>query len=158
VNYKKLNQIIKKDRSALPFISEVFDKLDSAKIFTKLDLKDAYHWLRIKEGDEWKTAFRTKYGYFEYLVMLFGFINALTIFQAYINHALTGLIDTICVVYFDDILIYSQDRKSHIQAVCEILARLRAWGLYINLQKFEFHIDKTSFLGFVVTPEGLAIN
>jgi hypothetical protein len=90
--------------------------------------------------------------------MPFRFINAPAIFQAYINHALAGLVDTICVVYFDDILIYSQDRKSHIQTVCEILARLRAWGLYVNLQKSEFHTDKTSFLGFVVTPEGLAIN
>jgi hypothetical protein len=89
-------------------------------------LKDAYHRLRIKKGDEWKTAFRTKYGYFEYLVMPFGFINALAIFQAYINHALAGLVDTICVMYLNDILIYSQDRKSHIQAVCEILAKLRA--------------------------------
>jgi hypothetical protein len=81
-----------------------------------------------------------------YLMMFFGFINALAIFQAYINHALAGLVDTICVVYFDDILIYSQDQKLHIQAVCKILVRLRVWGLYINLQKFEFHINKTSFL------------
>jgi hypothetical protein len=90
--------------------------------------------------------------------MPFGFTNALATFQAYINHALTGLINTIWVVYFDNILIYSQNRKSHIQAVCEILARLRAWELYINLQKSEFHTDKTSFLGFVVTPEGLAMD
>jgi hypothetical protein len=91
-------------------------------------------------------------------MMLFGFINALAIFQAYINHALAGLVDTICVVYLDNILIYSQDRKSHVQAICEVLIRLRAWGLYINLQKSEFHINKISFLGFVVTPEGLAMN
>jgi hypothetical protein len=90
--------------------------------------------------------------------MPFGLINALATFQAYINHVLAGLVNTICVIYFDDILIYSQNRKSHIQAVCEILARLRAWGFYVNLQKFEFHTNKTSFLGFVVTPEGLAIN
>jgi hypothetical protein len=126
VDYKKLNQIIKKDRSALPFISEVFDKLGSAKIFTKLDLKNAYYRLRIKKDNEWKTAFRTKYSYFEYLIMPFGLINAPAIFQAYINHALAGLINTICVIYFNNILIYSQDRKSHIQAICEILAKLRA--------------------------------
>jgi hypothetical protein len=91
-------------------------------------------------------------------MMPFGFINAPAIFQAYINHALAGLVNTICVIYFDDILIYSQNRKSHIQAVCEILARLRAWGLYVNLQKFEFHTNKTSFLGFMVIPDNLAIN
>jgi hypothetical protein len=126
VDYKKLNQIIKKNRNALPFISEILNKLGSAKIFIKLDLKNAYHRLRIKKGNEWKTAFRTKYNYFEYLVILFGFINASAIFQAYINHALAGLINIICVIYFDNILIYSQNRKSHIQAVCEILAKLRA--------------------------------
>jgi hypothetical protein len=80
VNYRRLNQITKKDRSALPFISEIFNRLGSAKIFTKLDLKDAYHRLRIKEDNEWKTAFRTKYGYFEYLIMPFGFTNALATF------------------------------------------------------------------------------
>jgi hypothetical protein len=109
VDYRKLNQIIKKNRSALPIISEIFDKLGSAKLFINLDLKDAYYRLRIKKGDEWKTAFRTKYNYFEYLVMPFGLINALAIFQAYINHALAGL-----------------DWKSHIQAVCEVLAKLWA--------------------------------
>jgi hypothetical protein len=158
VNYRKLNQITKKDRNALPFISEVFDRLSSAKIFTKLDLKDAYHRLHIKKNNKWKIAFRTKYNYFKYLIIPFGLINALATFQAYINHALAGLINIICVVYFDNILIYSQNRKSHIQAICEILARLRAWGLYINLQKSEFHTNKTSFLGFMITPEGLVMN
>jgi hypothetical protein len=76
VNYRKLNQITKKNRNTLPFISEILDKLGSAKIFIKFDLKNIYHRLRIKKNNEWKTVFRTKYGYFEYLVMPFGFINA----------------------------------------------------------------------------------
>jgi hypothetical protein len=80
VDYKELNQITKKDRSALPFISEVFNRLGSAKIFIKLDLKNAYHRLRIKKGNKWKIAFRTKYGYFEYLIMPFGLTNTLAIF------------------------------------------------------------------------------
>jgi hypothetical protein len=80
VNYKELNQITKKDQSALLFISEVFNKLDSAKIFIKLDLKDVYYRLRIKKGNKWKTAFYTKYNYFKYLMMPFGLINALATF------------------------------------------------------------------------------
>jgi hypothetical protein len=80
VDYRRLNQITKKDRNALPFISEVLNRLNSAKIFIKLDLKDAYHQLRIKKDDEWKTIFRTKYNYLKYLIMPFGFINALATF------------------------------------------------------------------------------
>jgi hypothetical protein len=82
-------------------------------VFTKLDLRDAYHRLRIKEGDEWKTAFKTRYGLFEYMVMPFGLANAPATFQAYIYKALSHLIDSICIVYLDDILIYSKEEKEH---------------------------------------------
>jgi hypothetical protein len=82
-------------------------------VFTKLDLRDAYHRLRIKEGDEWKTAFKTRYGLFEYMVMPFGLANAPATFQAYIYKALSHLIDSICIIYLDDILIYSKEEKEH---------------------------------------------
>ena len=82
-------------------------------MFTKLDLRDAYHRLRIKEGDEWKTAFKTRYGLFEYMVMPFGLANAPATFQAYIYKALSHLIDSICIIYLDDILIYSKEEKEH---------------------------------------------
>ena len=100
------------------------DRLRGAKIFIKLDLKDAYYRLRIWEGDEWKTAFRTRYGHFEYYVMPFGLSNAPATFQAYINHALVGLVDVTCVVYLDDILIYSENPEDHTKAVREVLERL----------------------------------
>jgi hypothetical protein len=113
VDYRSLNRVAIKNRYPLPLISELLDRLGHAKVFTKLDLRDAYHRLRIKEGDEWKTAFKTRYGLFEYMVMPFGLANAPTTFQAYIHKALGHLVDSICIVYLDDILIYSKDEKEH---------------------------------------------
>ena len=89
---------------------KTLDCMVRAKLFVKLDLKDAYHQIQIKEGDEWKTAFRTQYGHFEYLVMLFGLANTPVTFQSYINQALVGLVDITCVVYLDDILIYTESK------------------------------------------------
>ena len=125
VDYRRLNRITIKNRTPLPLISETIDRLQRAKVFTKLDLKDAYYRLRIREGDEWKTAFRTRYGHFEYYVMPFGLSNAPATFQAYINHALVGLINVTCVVYLDDILIYSEDLAQHTEAVRRVLERLQ---------------------------------
>jgi hypothetical protein len=90
-------------------------------VFTKLDLRNAYHRLRIKEGDEWKTAFKTRYGLFEYIVMPFSLTNAPTTFQAYIYKALSYLVDSICIVYLDDILIYSKDEREHEKHVKMVL-------------------------------------
>ena len=109
VDYRGLNAITVKNRHPLPLITETLDRLCGAAIFTKIDLKDAYHRIRIASGDEWKTAFKTRYGLFEYCVIPFGLVNAPATFQAYINQALVGLVDVICVVYLDDILIYSPD-------------------------------------------------
>ena len=88
---------------------ETLDRLSGAKYFIKLDLKNAYYRIRIKRGDEWKTAFRTRYGHFEYIIISFGLANAPAIFQVYINRALAGLVNMICVVYLDNILIFSDN-------------------------------------------------
>jgi hypothetical protein len=90
-------------------------------VYTKLDIRDAYHRIRIKEGDEWKTAFRTRYGHFEYTVMPFGLTNAPAQFQAYMNEALAGLVDVTCIVYLDDILIFSDTEEEHVDHVKEVL-------------------------------------
>ncbi|KAM0709942.1 hypothetical protein Q7P35_003986 [Cladosporium inversicolor] len=107
VDYRGLNAITKKNWHPLPLISETLDRLGYATVFSALDLKDAYHRIPIKRGDEWKTAFRTRYSHFEYCVMPFGLTNAPATFQAYINRAMAGLVDICCVVYLDDILVYS---------------------------------------------------
>jgi hypothetical protein len=107
VDYRGLNKVTKKNRLALPLIGETLDRLSGAVKFTKLDMTNAYHRIRIRRGDEWKTAFRTRYGHFEYRVMPFGLCNAPATFQSYINRALLGYLDVFCVVYLDDVLIFS---------------------------------------------------
>jgi len=157
VDYRGLNSITVKNRYPLPLIGETLDRLSGAEIFTKLDLRDAYHRVRIKPGDEWKTAFRTRYGHYEYQVMPFGLANAPATFQAYINDALRDLIDITCVVYLDDILVFSSDPAKHKQDVREVLTRLREYRLYAKLSKCEFSTTQVEFLGYVVSREGIAI-
>ena len=158
VDYRGLNRVTKKNRHPLPLISETLDRLCGAKVFTKFDLKDAYHRIRIKEGDEWKTAFRTRYGHFEYMVMPFGLANAPATFQAYINKALRGYADIFCVVYLDDILIYSETPELHREHVRKVLERLRQFQLYANLKKCVFSTTQVEFLGFIVSTAGVAMD
>jgi hypothetical protein len=130
VDYRGLNRVSVKNRYPLPLISEILDRITGAQYFSKIDVKDAYYRIRIKEGDEWKTAFRTRYGHYEYLVMPFGLTNAPATFQHYIHQALSGLVDAICIVYLDDILIFSKTRDAHTQHIRQILERLRTAELY----------------------------
>lgn len=113
VDYRKLNAVTIKDKHPLPRQDDLINKLQSAKIFTKLDLRWGYNNVRIKEGDEYKTAFRTKYGSFESLVMPFGLTNAPAVFQHFMNNIFRDLIDVTVIVYLDDILIYSERAEDH---------------------------------------------
>ena len=158
VDYRGLNKVTIKNRHPLPLIGETLDRLCGAKIFSKLDLKDAFNRLRIREGDEWKTAFRTRYGHFEYLVMPFGMANAPATFQAYINKALAGYIDDFCVVYLDDILIYSQNEEEHCIHVKKVLERFKQYQLFVNLKKCEFSTTQVEFLGFIVSQGGVGMD
>ena len=118
VNYQGLNNLTIKNRYSLPLIGESLDRLGRAKRFTQLDFTSAYHQIRIREGDEWKTAFRSRYGHFEYQVMPFGLINAPTSFQGYINKILAEKLDIFVIVYLDDILIYTDDDgNGHVSAI-----------------------------------------
>lgn len=158
VDYRGLNKITVKNRHPLPLIAESLERLSQAKVYTKLDIRDAYHRIRIKEGDEWKTAFRTRYGHFEYTVMPFGLTNAPAQFQAYINEALAGLVDITCIVYLDDILIFSDTEEEHIGHVKEVLYRLRQAKLFVKLSKCEWHTRHTEYLGYTISPEGVSID
>ena len=156
VDYRGLNAVTEKDRTPLPLMSEMFDRLKGAKYFTKLDLKDAYHRIRIRRGDEWKTAFRTRYGHFEYVVMPFGLANAPATFQAYMERSMEGLVDWICIVYMDDILIYGGDTlEEHQECVRQVLQRLRENGLYIKATKCAWAASEVTFLGFVIGRGGI---
>ena len=158
VDYRGLNKVTIKNRHPLPLITETLDRLNGAKKFSKMDLKEAYHRIRIKEGDEWKTAFRTRYGHFEYLVMPFGLANAPATFQAYINRALAGLVDVFVVVYLDDILVYSNSEEEHWNHVRQVLERLRQHRLYVNLSKCAFDVEQLEFLGFIVSINGVSMD
>lgn len=160
VDYRGLNSMTIKNRCPLPLISETLDRLCGARYLTRLDLKDAYHRIRIRPGDEWKTAFRTRYGHFEYLVMPFGLCNAPATFQAYVNRTLSALLDTCVAVYLDDILIYTHedDIAVHWRRVREVLALLRDASLFVNLKKCEFAVQELGFVGFIVSTAGVSMD
>lgn len=155
VDYRGLNNITIKNRYPLPLIGESLDRLGKAKRFTQLDLTLAYHQIQIKKRDEWKTAFRTRYGHFKYQVLPFGLTNAPATFQAYINKALAEKLDVFCIVYLDDILIYSEDPGKHVENVRWVLQKLKEANLFVNLQKCNFDAKEVKFLGYVVSSEGV---
>ena len=114
--------------------------------------------IRIKEGDEWKIAFRTRHGLYEYFVKLFGLTNAHATFQRFINDTLREDLDEFCVAYLDDILIYSNNLLDHQQYVSCILKKLKANNIFVKLEKYEFHFTTTQFLGFIIIPEGISMD
>ena len=113
VNYRALNKLTIKNRHTLSLIDETIDRLSNAKIYIKLNLKNAYHRIRMKAGNEWKTAFRTRYGHFEYMIMPFDLTNVLVTFQVYVNEILTGLLNIICITFLNNIYIYSDLIEKH---------------------------------------------
>ena len=157
VDYRGLNLLTKKNWYPLPLIGEALDQLSGAKIYTKLDIQAAYNRVWMKEGDEWKTTFQTWYGHYEYCVMPFGLANALVTFQGFINYALQDLLDICCITYLDDILIYSDNDTEHVEHVRAVLKRLQEHGLYVKLEKCEFHTWRMGFVGYVVTPNGVSM-
>ena len=158
MDYRGLNNITIKNRYPLPLIGESLDRLGRARRFTQLDLTNAYYRMRIREGDEWKTAFRTRYGHFEYQVMLFGLSNAPATFQGYVNKILAEKLDVFVIIYLDDIFIYTEDPgQPHVDAVCWVLDQLRKYSLFANLKKCRFHQDEIRFLGYVVSSKSISI-
>jgi len=155
VDYRKLNAVTIRNSYPIPLINEIIEKVKGAKYFTKLDLRSAYNLIRIKEGDEYKTAFRTKYGHYEYLVMPFGLKNAPATFQSFINSVLRPYLEKSVILYLDDILIYSKDLKEHHKQVREVLQALINNNLYAKLEKCEFDKEKVEFLGYVLSGQGV---
>src|SRR5258708_13973866 len=132
--------------------------LAPARIYSKIDLKHAYHLVHIAEGDEPKTTFHTHYGSYEWQVMLFRLSNAPASFQRFINEVLGDLMDVCMVGYLDDILVYSDSLEDHRNHVWEVLRHLHKVGLYVNLKKCKFHMDTMEYLRFILSPKGLQMD
>ncbi len=156
VDYRGLNNLTIKNWYPIPLVRKSLDRLGWARRFTQLDLTNTYHQMRIKEGDEWKMAFRTRYGHFDYQVMPFGLTNAPATFQGYINKMLAKKLDVFVIVYLNDILIYTESEgKEHVQAIQWVLDQLRKHSLYSNLKKCRFHQDELRFLSYIVSHQGI---
>jgi hypothetical protein len=158
VDYRKLNSITVKDRFPIPLINSLIDRLQSAKIFTKIDLRGAYNLVRIHEPDQWKTAFRTRYGNYEYRVMPFGLSNAPSVFQRMMQDLFQKYMDEFVVIYLDDILIFSKDANQHQEHVKKVLTVLKENDLFAKLEKCEFHTIETMFLGLKIGHGGLSMD
>jgi hypothetical protein len=158
VDYRALNAITVKDRYPLPLTKESLNNLKGMKYFSKIDIISAFNNLRIKEGLEYLTAFRTRFGLYESLVMPFGLTGAPATFQRFMNDTLRDYLDIFYTVYLDDILIYSKTRKEHIEHVRLVLEKLRGASLFAKIQKCEFLVSEVKFLGIIVGRNGIRMD
>ncbi|KAI0999173.1 hypothetical protein K3495_g9023 [Podosphaera aphanis] len=151
VDYRGLNAITKKDCYPLPLIRETLRQLSKARWFTKIDVRAAFHRLRIKEGDEWKTAFRTRQGLFEWLACPFGLCGAPATFQRFIDNALREYLDIYCSAYLDDVIIYTDgDLQDHYGKVRKVIDALKIAGLRMDIEKCAFGVKEIKYLGFII--------
>ena len=158
VDYRALNKISIKNKYPLPRVDELFDRLRGATYFSKIDLRSGYHQVRIREEDIEKTAFRTRYGHFEFLVLPFGLTNAPATFMHLMQSIFGPYLDEFVIVFLDDILIYSKSKEEHEQHVRKVLDKLRESKLYAKQNKCEFFRQKVLFLGHVVSASGVEMD
>lgn len=151
VDYRALNALTIPNRNAPPLIKETLAKLCAARIYSKFDIIAAFNEIRVKDGHEEKTAFLTRYDLYEYIIMPFGLCNAPATFQAFINDVLREYLDVFCIAYLDDILIYSNIKEEHIYHVGKVLEKLQQAGLYLDINKCDFHTTRVKYLGLIIT-------
>ncbi|WVZ76278.1 LOW QUALITY PROTEIN: hypothetical protein U9M48_024265 [Paspalum notatum var. saurae] len=158
VDYRPLNAVTVKNKYPLPHINILFDQLAGAKVFSKIDLRSGYYQIKIREKDIPKTAFSTRYGLYEYLVMAFGLTNASAFFMYMMNSVFMNELDKFVVVFIDDILIYSKNEEEHKEHLWIVLTRLREHKLYAKFSKCAFWLKEVSFLGHILSEKGVALD
>ena len=151
IDYRQLNKVTVKNKYPLPRIDDLFDQLQGASLFSKIDLRSGYHQLKIRASDIPKTAFRTRYGHYEFLVMSFGLTNAPATFMEVMNGVFRPYLDSFVIVFIDDILVYSKTEEDHVRHLRIVLQRLREEKLYAKFSKCEFWLTSVTFLGHVVS-------
>ncbi|KAJ9542729.1 hypothetical protein OSB04_029235 [Centaurea solstitialis] len=156
--YRELNKLTVKNRYPLPRIDDLFDQLQGAAWFSKIDLRSGYHQLKVREEDVHKTAFRTRYGHYEFVVMPFGLTNAPAAFMDLMNRVCRPLLDRSVIVFIDDILIYSKTKEDHVEHLREVLEILRKEQLYAKFSKCDFWLQEVQFLGHLVHREGIKVD
>ncbi|KAJ9537987.1 hypothetical protein OSB04_030720 [Centaurea solstitialis] len=158
IDYRELNKLTVKNRYPLPRIDDLFDQLQGAAWFSKIDLRSGYHQLKVREEDMHKTAFRTRYGHFEFIVMRFGLTNAPATFMDLMNRVCRPMLDRSVIVFIDDILIYSKSKEEHVGHLREVLEVLRKEKLYAKFSKCDFWLQEVQFLGHLVNREGIKVD
>lgn len=158
VDYRALNTLTVKNSYPIPLIRDTLARIPGKKFFTKLDVIAAFNRIRVAEGHEWLTAFNTRYGQFECLVMPFGLCNAPATFQSYINETLREFLDDFASAYLDDVLIFSDTLEEHEEHVRKVIEKLHAAGLQIDVDKCEFHVQQTKYLGLIITTDGIQMD
>ncbi|KAD3642317.1 hypothetical protein E3N88_31541 [Mikania micrantha] len=158
IDYRELNKITIRNRYPLLRIDDLFDQLQGAKFFSKIDLRSGYHQLKIRDQDVSKTAFRTRYEHYEFLVMPFGLTNAPAVFMDLMNRVFHDYLDRFVIVFIDDILVFSKSKDEHEDHLCTVLETLRKKKLYAKFSKCEFWLEQVAFLGHVVSAEGITMD
>jgi hypothetical protein len=158
IDYRPLNEVTIKNKYPLPRIDVLFDQLVGANVFSKIDLRFGYHQIKIRASDIPKTAFSTRYGLYEYLVMSFGLTNAPAYFMYLMNSVFMPELDKFVVVFIDDILVYSRNEEEHAGHLHVVLQRLREHHLYAKLSKCDFWLKEIKFLGHTISQDGIAVD
>ena len=158
IDYRELNKVTIKNRYPLPRIDDLFDQLQGSSYYSKIDLRSGYHQLRVQEEDIPKTAFRTRYGHYEFLVMPFGLTNAPAVFMDLMNRVCKPYLDKFVIVFIDDILVYSKTETEHQTHLRLLLERLREEQLYAKLSKCDLWMREVQFLGHIINSEGIHVD
>ena len=158
IDYMQLNRVTIRNQYPLPRINELFDQLQGSRVYSKIHLRSGYHQLRVQESDVPKTAFRTRYGHYEFLVMPFGLTNAPAAFMDLMNRVFQSYLDRFVIIFIDDILVYSGSSEEHSEHLRIVLQTLRERQLYAKLSRCQFWLDRVAFLGHVISVEGVSVD